>query len=330
MHIVASLLMAVFSGAIAMINAQTAFAQAGESAFPSRPVSIVVPQSPGGPTDVESRIFAARMSELLGQQFLVDNRTGAGTTIGTVDAAKARPDGYTLLAIGGGFTTFEALFKDAPWQSVRDFAPISLVSQRANVLVVPVSFPARSMAEYFAHARANPEAINFATSGSGGGIHLAGAWMHSATNTRVTFVHYKGTGALMQDLIAGRVQATSNGLLVALPLIKSGKLRPLAIMNSARSSLLPDLPTVAEQGIAGFNYSAWLGFAAPAGTPAPIVNRLAEGFSRATKSADVVTRLESEGSMMVGSTPAQFRQFMLNEVQQWRKVIEENGIKVEQ
>ncbi len=305
-------------------------AQDAEPGFPSRPVTIVVPQAAGGPTDIESRIFAAKVAELLGQPFLVDNKTGAGTTIGTVHVAKSRPDGYTLLSIGGGFTSFEALYKEVPHQSTRYFAPISLVSQRFNVLVVPPVLPVRTLQEYFAHARANPGSINFATSGAGGGIHLAGAWMHGVSGTPVTFVHYKGTGALMQDLQAGRVQATSTGLLVSLPLIRAGKLRALAIMNRDRSDQLPDLATVAEQGIPGFNYSAWLGFAAPAGTPGATVDKLADGFIRATRAPDLVKRLQPEGSMVAGSTPAQFRQFMLGEVAQWRKVVQENAIKIEE
>ena len=297
--------------------------------FPSKPVTFVVSQAAGGPTDVEARIFAGKMAEIFGQSFVTENRPGATAAIGIGYVVKSKPDGYTLSAMGGGLLAYEALHPNA-YPSSRDLSPISLVSQRANVLVVPSSLPVKNLQEYFAYAKANPGKINFATSGAGGGVHLAGAWLHSGSGSQATFVHYKGAGAVIADLQAGRVQATTYGMVLALPLIKAGKLRAIAIMNKDRSDLMPDLPTVAESGIPGFNYSAWLGFAGPAATPSAVTDKLANGFIRATKSPDIIKRLESEGSMMVGSTPAEFRKYIQGEVAQWRKVVQDNAIKVDE
>lgn len=318
------------AAASATLFSGAALAQDKADAYPSKPFVFVVPVAVGGPNDLEARLYAAKMSGLTGQQFIVDNKPGAGTRIGTAYVAKAKPDGYTLLVVTGNFTTIPALHKDLPFDTIRDFAPVSLMSKRPLVLFSYPSFPAKTFGEYIAYAKANPGKINFGTTGVGGISHLLGSWMHSATNTKVTFIPYKGTGPMLPDLFAGRVDVHVTILPYTLPLIKSGKVRPLAITDDKRSKLLPDLPTVAEQGIPGYNYASWHGYAAPGATPAATVTKLSEGFARVAKAPDVAGPSEAEGHVMVGSTAAQFRQLIVTETDRWRKVVQDAGIRLEE
>ena len=315
---------------ISMLNCAVVFAQGAADNYPNKPVTVVAAIAAGGPIDLEARPYLAKISAMMGQSFVFDFRPGAAGTIGAGYVAKARPDGYTLLVISAGFTVFPAFYKDLPFDVVRDFAHVSLMSERTSVLQVPVSFPAKTFPEYIAYARANPGKINYGTTGVGSITHLAGAWMHGATNTKVTFIPYKGTGPLLQELMAARVDVASGTLVSALPLMKTGKVRPIAILNDKRSTLLPGVPTVAEQGVPGYNYSNWLGFVAPGGTPVAIVNKLSEGFARVARMPEIVSALEAEGSIAVGSTPAQFRQLIVTETARWQKVVQETGIKLEE
>lgn len=308
--------------------ANQAQAQEAPGAYPSRPVLVVAPIAGGGPLDTETRVHARKMSEFMGQQFVVENKPGAGGIVGGGFVAKAAADGYTILSISTAFTVYPS-FYNLPFDLIKDFSPISQVSKRTTVLVANPSFPVQTFAEYVAYAKSNPGKVNFGTTGAGSATHLAGAWMHSATNTRVTFVHYKGTGPLMPDILAGRISVTPAGLLVALPLIKSGKLRVLAIMNDRRAAALPNVPTIAEQGITDYDYANWLGFIAPAGTPASIINKLSDSFAKVAKSPDIAATLESDGGIMVGNTPSQFRQILVQDMARWRKLIQESGIKLE-
>ncbi len=319
----------LFATVALMLFRGGALAQTSAEAFPSRTVTLVVPYAPGGAAEKEARIYAAKLSGFMGQQFIVDLKPGGGTTIATAYVAKSAPDGYTLLAVPSGFAIFPALYKDLPFDTLRDFAPVTQMSKRTSVLIVPPAFPAKTFAEYISYAKANPGQINFGTSGSGDMVHLMGAWIHSATNTVATFVHYKGTGALLPDLLAGRLTATASGLAVA-PLIKAGKLRALAVTNDNRAKLLPDVPTIAELAIPGFNAVVWQGYSAPASTPATTISRLNDAFVRVARSPDVIAALESDGAVMVGNTPAEFRQVIITETARWRKLIQDNGIQLEQ
>lgn len=316
------LIMASLSGSIRLAHSQST------ESFPAKPVSLVVPYAAGGPADVETRLYATKLASM-GQPFVLDYKPGAGATIGTAYAAKAPADGYTLLLISTGFTTFPALYKDLPFDTIRDFAPISLMSRNDSVLLARPGFPVKSFADYIGYVRANPGKVNFGTAGAGGIIHLAGGWMHSATNTQVTFVHYKGGGPAVVDLLGGRLDVATAPLISAMPLLKTNKAGVLAILNDKRSTLLPQLPTVAEQGIPGYSYGNWYGFVAPAATPAAIVNKLHEGLVRATQDPAVVSTLEAAGSVLIGSTPAQFRQLIAQEVVRWQKVVKDTGIKLE-
>lgn len=306
-----------------------AWSQGAGGGYPVRPVTIVVPYDPGGAVGLECLMYTPKLAASLGQQFLLDYKPGGGTVIGTQYVAKSRPDGYTLLSVATAFTVFPAFYKDLPFDVSRDLAPITLMSKQSSVLQVRPSFPAKTLAEYLAYAKANPGRINYGMAGNGTISHLAGAWLHSATGTQVTFIPFKGTGPILQELLAERIDVGSGLLISTLPLIKSGKVRPLAMLGDQRSPQLPDLPTVAEQGVPGYNYSGWIGFLAPGGTPDAIINRLSEAFAKAVKAPDVVAELDKQGSIGVGSTPAQFRQVIQAELARWKKVVEDAGIKVD-
>jgi len=299
-------------------------------AFPSKPVTMVIPFAPGGPVDIEGRRHAAKMTELMGQNFLLDFKPGAGETIGAAFVARAPADGYTVLVGSASFTINPFLYGSLPYDVLRDFAPVSLVSQRASLLLAHPSLPANNIQELIAYARANPGKLNWGTTGAGTISHLSGAWFQNAAGVKATFVHYKGAGPAQIDLLAGRTDLGSLTVLASLPLLKSGKVKALGTLSSARSKILPDLPSIEEQGVPGYNASSWFGILAPAATPVAVINRLSEGFAKAVRSPDVATPLEAEGISLVGGTPAQFRQMLAGETERWRKVVQENGIKLEQ
>jgi tripartite-type tricarboxylate transporter receptor subunit TctC len=298
-------------------------------AWPARPVTLIVAQAPGGPNDIEARMYAGKMSEVARHKFMVDYKPGAGTTIGAIHVARSAPDGYTLLAVTAGVTIFPALYPRLEIDVLKDFAPISLLSRKPQLLLVRPDFPANTFEEYIAYARANPGRINYATTGSGGGAHLIGAWMHSLTNTKVTFFPYKGTAPILVDMMGGRMDATAALIAVTMPLYKAGKVRVLAITSDKRSRLLPEVPTVAERGIPEYNYTTWMGFSAPRGTQPEIINRLNGWFVQVAKQPDIIQNLESDGSEAVGSTSAQFQQQIESEVVRWNRVVKEAGIKAE-
>ena len=298
-------------------------------AFPSKPVTVVLAIAPGGPVDAEARLYLPRMNAVMGQPFIVDFKPGATGTTGTAYVARATPDGYTLLLVTSGLTVFPAVYKSLAFDPIRDFAHLSLMSKKPTVLVANPAFAPRDAVEYLAYARTNPGKVNFGTTGNGSSNHLVGAWIHSATRTRVTFVPYKGLGPMLPDLMGGRLDLTSAILSGVLPLIKSGKLRALAMTGDKRSSVLPDVPTISENGIPGYDYFYWTGFSAPAATPATIAKKLSEGFARVARLPEVVAALESEGAIAIGSNPEQFRQLLVTETALWRKVVQDSGIAME-
>ncbi len=295
-------------------------------AYPARPVTLVVPLAPGGPVEFEMRLYAPKLQELLGQPFVTEFKLGAAGTIAGAYVAKAAPDGYTLLIVNNAFTTFPGLYKNLSFDVEKDFAPVTLMTKRPVVLLATPSFPPKNFAEYMAYAKANPGRINWGTTGAGAGGHLSGSWLHGATNTRVTFIHYKGTGDAMPDLMSGRLDVTGVGLGQALPLIKSGKLKPIVMLAERRSTLLPELVTVAEQAIPGYDYGSYTGLFAPGATAPAIVNRLNEAMVKVLKLPEIRNRLEADGNEVVGNTPAQFRQMIVTETNSWRKVVQEAGI----
>jgi tripartite-type tricarboxylate transporter receptor subunit TctC len=260
--------------------------------------------------------------------------------------ARATPDGHTLLFTTGGFAILPVLFKNLTFDAIKDFAPVAQMSQQFTVFIVRPSFPAKNFAEYLAYARANPGKVSYGMLGSGSSGHLAGAWLAGVTNTTVNFIPYKGTGPAMLDVTAERLDVLTAGLIAARPHIQSGKLtagliaarphiqsgkmRPLAMMNMVRSKLLPDVPTIAEQGVPSYGYTNWTGFFAPRATPAAAVARIADDFGTAARSKDVIDTLEAQGSVPIGNTPAQFTQVVLTDIARWQKIVQDNAIKVEE
>ena len=295
-------------------------------AFPSKPVTIIVGFPPGGPVDQEYRVFATKLTTLVGNSFVVDYKPGAGSLVGTNYVAKSPPDGYTVLGTTNSYTTLPALHKDMPYDAQKDLAPVSLLAKRPALLVVHPSVPVRNLAEYIRHAQANPGAINFGTPGLAGGPHLASEWLHNVINTKVTYVHYKGTAPMSLDLAAGRVHASLTVPVGVMSQLKAGKLRALATSSAERTAVLPDLPTVIEQGGKGYDYAVWTGVFAPGATPAPIIARLNSEFIRALKSPDIAQKMESEGNLFVGSTPERLREVVAAEIVQYRKIVQDSNI----
>ena len=297
--------------------------------YPSRAVTIIVPVAPGAATENEGRIWANKLSDLLGQQFVLDFKPGAATTLGSAYVARQKPDGYTLAFANSSLPLASLQFRDLSFDPVKSFEQISLLGKRGALLAVSNHLPIRNAQEYVAYARANPGAINFATSGNGGIQHMVGLWFVSATNTKVTFIHYKAAAAAFPDFLAGRVQMmplTYSGGYA--PMVKPGKVRSIGTANLQRSPLAPDMPTLVEQGVADFEYPSWLGIMAPAKTPAAIINRLQGELAKIGKLPETQQKL-GEDAIIVASTPEQFRRAIADETERWRKLIQENNIKFE-
>jgi tripartite-type tricarboxylate transporter receptor subunit TctC len=300
-----------------------AFAQA----YPARPITVIVPFAAGGPVDTDTRRYGAKLSEMLGQPVVVDYKPGAGTSIGAAFVAKAKPDGYTLLSDSSAFAVFPAFYKDLKFDPLKDLVPIMMMNELVSVLLVPPTSPLRRFSDYLAYTKNNPGKLSYGTSGVGDISHVSAAWMHSIAGTKVTFVPYKGNGPMLVDLLAGRVDAGSASLVQALPHIRAGKLRAIAIRGPTRVKPLPDLPAVNEHpGMKEFASVNWLGFFAPGATPAPVIDRLASSLIAISKMPDIVAELEAQASTPVGSTSAEFRALVTEEIARWKKVVSEAGM----
>jgi tripartite-type tricarboxylate transporter receptor subunit TctC len=296
-------------------------------AFPARPIRYIVGQAPGGSSDTLARMIAQRVSDGLGQPLVVDNRPGATGIIGAEVVARAAPDGYTLLQAATSHATNPATQAKLPYDSVRDFAPISLLSQQPNIWVVHPAIPAKNMQELIAYVRARPGQVNFASSGTGGSQHLAGELLKGMTGIDMTHIPYKGSPPALIDLLAGRVPVMSSTMPPVLPHLKTGKVRALAVTSAKRSPALPEIPTVAESGVPGYEAIAWQGVLAPALTPKPIVSRLNGEFVKVMKRSDVVASLGEQGYETVASTPEWFAAYIKSEIAKWSKVIMAAGLK---
>ena len=298
--------------------------------YPAKPVRWVVPFPAGGPLDIVARVIGVRLSETWGQPVIVDNRPGAGGNIGAEVVAKSAPDGYTIVM--GALSTHAvnvSLFRKLPYDPVRDFAPVTLISEVPNVLVVNPAVPAKTVAEFVAYARANPGKLNFASGSTGSAGHLAGELFKTRARVDMTHVPYKGAAPAVTDLLAGQVQLMFDNLASALPNIRAGRLRALAVTTKKRSAFVPELPTIAESGLPGFDVSTWFGVMAPAATPRPIVNRLHDGIVRALAQPDVKERLAAMGAEPVGDTPEQFGAFVKSEIAKYAKVVKDSGARVD-
>jgi tripartite-type tricarboxylate transporter receptor subunit TctC len=298
--------------------------------YPSRPVTLIVAFTPGGPSDVLARIVGRKLEQLLGQPFVIENRPGAGGNIAAEIAVRAAPDGHTLLMGNNSIlATNASLYKKIGYDAEKDFAPISLIGSQANILVVNPAVPAKTMAELIALAKAQPGRLNFASSGYGAAAHLAGELFKTQAHVDIVHVAYKGAAPALQDLIAGHVQMMFATAASVVPHIKDGLVRPLAVTTLMRTAVLPDIPTVAELGIAGFDATTWHGVVAPAGTPPEIIAAL----HRATVAAlnDPVTRkaLGDLGVDIVGSSPAEFAAYIKAEIPKWSAVVKAAGARLD-
>ena len=295
--------------------------------YPARPIRYIVGQAPGGSSDTLARIITPRVAEGLGQQIVVDNRPGATGIIGAEVVARATPDGYTLLQVSTSISTNPAVHPKLPYDTARDFAPIALITQQPNLFLVHPSLPVRNIKELIAYAKAKAGQLNFASSGTGGSQHLAGELFKSMTGIEMTHIAYKGTPPALVDVLAGRVPIMSSTMPPALPHVKTGKVRAIAVTSARRSPAVPDVPTVAESGVPGYEAIAWQGLVAPAGTPRPIITRINAEFVKVLKQPDTIAKLNEQGYETVASTPEFFAQHIRTELVKWTKVIKAAGIK---
>ena len=303
---------------------------ASAQSFPARPLKILVGYSPGGPADALARIAAQILAEGLGKPVVVENRPGAGGTIATSAAAKATPDGYTLVATATSDVINPLFNKQVHYNIETDFAPIALVASAPNVLVVHPSIPVRSTQELVEYGRSHPGILNYGSAGVGTVSHLAGALV--AERARVQFVHvpYKGTAAAQTDLLSGRLQFMFDSIISALGNAKAGKVKALAVTSPERWPSAPEIPTMAESGFPGFNMTAWFGLMAPAGTPAPIVSRIAEVLSKGLQSVEVRDRIAAIGAEAGRMTPAEFGRYIHAENTRWKKLFADGLIRIEE
>ena len=321
------LVLVVFSFAVLTqtIHAQT---PAAKDAYPNKPIKFIVTYPPGGGNDIIARLLAQKMTESMGQPVQVDNRAGAGGTIGTAAAAKSPPDGYTIVLVSPPFVMAPSLYAKLPYDTAKDLIPVTVVGATPNVLVVHPSVPVKSVAELIAYARAKPTALSAATLGSATTQHLAAAMFNSMAKTDVLLVPYKGSAPGMNDLLAGQVQMMFNAMPSTLGNIKSGQLRALGVTSLTRSPLAPEVPTVAET-LPGFEVSTWYGVLAPAGTPEAIIQRLNSEIIKAARLPEMRKKLEEQGVELLLSTPQAFGELLKSETIKWAEVIRVTGVKAD-
>ena len=302
-------------------------AGAAAADYPDRPIRLIVPFPPGGSNDVVGRLIAKVLSEKIGQQVFVDNRGGAGSIIGTEALAKAAPDGYTLGIVSIAFAVNPALHNPLPYDPVKSFEPVSILATGPNVLVVNPDLPVKSVKELIALAKQKPGELNYASAGIGSFQHLGGELFKLDANVDIVHVPYKGGGPAMQDVIAGHVKIMFSSLIQTTPFIKSGQLRPLGTGGTKRSPVLPDVPTIAEAGVPGYNATNWWGVLAPAGTPKPILDKLYNNIQLALQSPEIQQQFAREGAEVVTMTPAEFQDFIKSEIDKWGHVVKAGNIK---
>ena len=315
--------------ALALTVALPAALPARAEDYPNRPIRVIVPFSPGGAVDGPTRVLAQELGKRLGQQVVIDNRPGAGATIGSEAVAKAPPDGYTLLLASQTNAISATLYSKLSFNPIDDFVPISLIGREPGVVVVHPSLPAKTVQELIALARAKPGQIDYASSGNGSGQHLFAAQLFSLAGVKLNHVPYRGSGQATTDLIGGVVSVSVPGLSGMLPHIRSGKLRALAVTGTHRAPQLPDVPTLAEAGFPGYSAYVWLGLLAPKGTPAQIIERLNRDVLAALDTAEVKGYMANASIEPLGTTPAEFAAFFRAERDTWARVIKDTGAKLE-
>ena len=310
--------------------AAVAAAPAVAQTYPAKSIRMIVPFPPGGPNDILGRVMAAEMGRLLGQQVVIDNRGGAGGTLGSDLAAKAPADGYTLLLSGtASLSIAPSLYSKLPYDPVKDFAPVSLIATAPSILIAHPALPVRTVKDVIALAKAKPGQLNFASAGIGTPPHLAGELFKSMAGVSIVHVPYKGGGPALTDLLAGQVEMYFSGISSALPLVKDGKLRGIAVTSAKRTSIMPEMPTIAESGIAGYEVGNWYAIVAPARTPEAVVARLHGEIVKVLATAEMKKRLFELGADPVGSTPEELARYQQAELAKWAKVVKSAGIRPE-
>jgi tripartite-type tricarboxylate transporter receptor subunit TctC len=298
-----------------------------QQAYPVKPIRLIVPLAPGGPSDTLARAVAVRLTEVMGQSVVVENRAGAGGTVGTDIAAKSPPDGYTMLLISTSFAINASLYSKLPYDTLKDLQAVTLIAAAPYLIAAHPSLPAKSMKELIALARARPGQLNYASGGSGTGPHMTLELLKLGTGTNIVHIPYKGAGPALIDLMAGHVELQPVNILVGLPQARAGKLRALAVSTAKRSAAAPEIPTIAETVLPGFDEGGQHGIVVPAGTPRDVVARLHQGIIKVLQNPDVKDRLAAEGSEVVANTPEQFGAIIRADVEKWAKVIQRTGIR---
>jgi tripartite-type tricarboxylate transporter receptor subunit TctC len=297
--------------------------------YPNRPVRVIVPLAAAGTGDTLARVVSEEMAKILGQPFLVENRPGSGGVIGTEAVAKSAPDGYTLLAASSAHAIHPALRPNGSYDPVRDFEPITIVANTHQLIVGHPSVPANNVKELVAYAKRNPGKLNYASAGSGSATHLNMEMFKMMTGTFIVHIPYRGSTQSRQDLVAGEVQLSVDGLLPTLPLIRAGKLKAFGLTSGRRSAVAPDIPTLAEAGVTGYASDTWYGFLAATGTPKDVVKTLHAAAIKAINTPSVNDRLTKQGAELVGSSPEEFRKLIETELVMWTRVVKETGAKVD-
>jgi tripartite-type tricarboxylate transporter receptor subunit TctC len=317
-------LLAICLTAFTLIGISNAFAVD----YPTRPIRWVVPYTPGGGTDITARIIGQWLSERLGQQFIIENKPGAGNNIGTETVVTAPPDGYTLLLVNPANAINATLYRKLSFNFLRDITPVAGIMRVPNVMEVNPEVPAKTVAEFIAYAKANPGKINWATSGNGTSVHLSGELFKMMTGVDLTHIPYKGSAPALTDMIAGTVQVIFDNMPPSLPHIRAGKLRALAVTTNVRSDALPDVPTVAET-VPGYEASAFYGMGVPKGTPPEIIDKLNKEVNAGLADPKIKARLAELGGMLIPGTPAEFGKLVSDETDKWAKVIKTGGVALE-
>jgi tripartite-type tricarboxylate transporter receptor subunit TctC len=300
-----------------------------QEAYPARPIRFILPFPPGGGTDILGRIISERLSASLGQPVVIENRGGAGGNVGAEAAAKSAPDGYTIVLVAPSLAISPSLYSKLNYDPVKDFAPVSLVATVPNVMITHPSVPARTLAEFIALAKTKPGRMNFGSGGNGTSNHLAGELFNIVAGVKLVHVPYKGVNLAMNDVLSGEVQLVVIGVPAASPHIKAGKLRALALIAPRRSPAIPEVPTVAEAGLPGFEVTTWYGVLAPAGTPRPIVTRLNAELVRIMHAPELKERLAALATDPATGTPEEFADYIKREIEKWGEVVRQAGLKAD-
>jgi tripartite-type tricarboxylate transporter receptor subunit TctC len=300
-----------------------------QGAYPTKPVKIVVPYSAGGPADIYARFVGDRLQKAMGQPFVIENRPGAGAIIGTDAVAKSAPDGYTLLMMSNTHTVNESLFSKKPYSLLRDLAPIAPINYSDLILVVHPSVPAKNLKELIALAKAKPGALNYASSGPGTPYHMAGELFKAMAGVDLVHVPHKGSAEARTDVLAGNVQMMFDAITTMAPLVQSGKVRAIATSGKTRSSIMPDVPTLSEAGVPGYDAVIWLGMMAPAGTPKSVIDTLNAAIQKIVDAPEVKEAWAKQGAVPMRMSPEEFGKFIEQDIQKWAKVVKFSGAQVD-